>query len=93
MNESIIYAKLEFLRDQFIAGKLECCVDAELKFDDQIFSQNIWREAHEKGELVVFMLGIEKCIISNKYCLGLIIAKGETFEFLNNEQLWDLGIP
>jgi hypothetical protein len=93
MNESSIYAKLEFLRDQFIVGKLKPCVDAELKLDEQVFSINVWREAHEKGELVVFMLGIEKCITSNKYCLGLIIAKDETLEFLNNEQLWGMGIP
>ena len=93
MNESSIYAKLEFLRDQFINDKLKPCVDLELNIDDQIFTQNVWVEAHEQGQLVVVMLAIEKSLISHKYCLGLIQVKDGTIELLSNEQLWEIGIP
>ncbi|MBB1294816.1 MULTISPECIES: hypothetical protein [Pseudoalteromonas] len=93
MNESSIYAKLEFLRDQFINGKLMPCVDIKLEIDGQIFTQNVWLEPHELGNVVVVMLATNKLFISNKYCLGLIQANDGTNELLSNEQLWEIGIP
>ncbi|WP_152996170.1 hypothetical protein [Pseudoalteromonas sp. H105] len=93
MNQSSIYAKLEFLRDQFIAGELKPCVDQELKLNGHIFTKNVWVEPHESGELAVIMLAIDKLFITNKYCLGAIINKSGSIEYLSNEQLWDIGIP
>ncbi|WDE10397.1 hypothetical protein [Thalassomonas haliotis] len=93
MNESSIYAKLEVFREQFIAGELKPCIDVKLKLGEHLFTQNVWVEPHEKGELVVIMLGSEKCLNSNKYCLGLTTAKDGSVEYLTNEQLWDIGIP
>lgn len=91
MNESSIYAKLEFLRDQFIDDKLKPCADLKLKIDDQIFTQNIWVEPHELGKLVVVMLSIENLFKSHKYCLGLIQVEEGIIELLSNEQLWEIG--
>ncbi len=93
MNESSIYTKLEFLRDQFINDKLKTCVDLKLNIDDQIFTQNVWVEPHELGKLVVVMLATEKLSISHKYCLGLIQTTDGSIELLSNEQLWEIGIP
>ena len=93
MNESSIYAKLEFLRDQFINGKLKPCVDIEIEIDGQIFTQNIWLEPHELGNLGVVMLATQKLFISHNYCLGVIQASDGTNELLSNEELWEIGIP
>jgi len=93
MNESTIYKKLEFLREQFITGELKPCVDLKLKIDGQIFNQNVWVEPHESGKLVVVMLELNDFIISHNYCLGLIVAKNGSIEYLDNEKLWDIGIP
>lgn len=93
MNESSIYTKLEFLRDQIINGELIPCVDIEIEIESQLFNQNIWSEPHDLGNLVVVMLATKKLFISHKYCLGLIQTSDGKYELLSNEQLWDIGIP
>jgi hypothetical protein len=93
MNEARIYGRLESLRDNYIADSLKPAIESDIKLDGQKFSQRVWSEPNDAGELIIFMLESRKIIVSKAFCLGLIIDENGATEKLSNEQLWEIGIP
>ncbi len=93
MDTSIIYEKLEFYREQYLAQSIGLCVDKIVSINNKQFTLNIWLDHDSSFELVVFMLTESKLLFKSHYCLGLRKLHKKQIEYLTNEQLWEIGIP
>ena len=93
MSESAIYAKLEELREQYLNEFTLPPSEADVVIDDTIYIQQAWYEPHEKGELTIFLLKTKVLFGEKVFCVGLRTISADTFEKLNNEMLWEMGIP
>lgn len=93
MDNSVILEKLKQLRNQFESEGVEFCSEVKVEIMGRTFFKSIWSEPCEQGKLIVFMFTEKGLILGKSHCLGIIKHESGVSEMLEEEQLWDIGIP
>lgn len=95
-----VYSELEKLRAYFDSLPVEARIKAiqqyevrEIEVDSNLYIQSAWLDQVDGLQILVVQAQKGGFVSSSNFCLGSKFLRNGSVEHLNNEQLWNLGIP
>lgn len=86
---------LEKLRSRYLETEDESLLftGKQCEIEGKEYKLNSWRDFHGSDQLVIFELKINSILATESTCIGIRYSDSGQTHLLNNEALWDIGIP